>query len=216
MVVALQKRVSFIGTQENAYHSHLYHGCASRGGIAYPSFRDYRIGDALEVGVDILRSSCDCPAITIPSLNWIVDETVKHGLEALGNVQFLKPNSTRSYALAVNEVESFTEGFTTPIPPSRIHDDAIERLGESKSDFKLWEVVVPRGSDLESERADCTLRWTMHEDGEETELNFQMDLLQQHPFIIQEGTYLLSENLFSRLSSFIDERFFYVDQIQPE
>lgn len=214
MIVALQKKVSFIKAPVNAFHSHLYHGCATRGGIDFPSFRDYRIGDDLEFGLDILRSSCNCPSIMVPSLNWVVDKTVKRHLEKLQNIKFLKTNSIRSYPLAMSEVESFTDGFRRPLPPSLLHHEAIDRLGESHPEYDLWEVVVPRADDLDSDNVNCILRWTIHEDGNESELNVTLDALHQCPFIIHEGTCLLDENLYACVSGFINEQYFYVDFIR--
>ncbi len=65
MIVIIQKRVSFIGVQNrNAFHSQVFHGMATRGGVSYPSFRDLRFNDTHEKrGLDIIRSLSEWPQL---------------------------------------------------------------------------------------------------------------------------------------------------------
>ncbi len=219
MTFIVQNRVSFIGEPEvNAFHHSVFHGRASRAGKAYPHFRDYHFSDEhADVGLDVLRSSSIWPSVSVPSLNWVVDESMLLTLDKLPCRRFLKCATVRTYPLSMNDIEAFTEGYTRPTAPEDLHDRVAKSLGVRDSCKPLWEVIVPRGNDLLAEArgdADRVLQWIIHEDDEPVELVIPSRTLTCNPFFIHEGSYVLSDRLFAVVREAIIPTFFHIDHIE--
>lgn len=216
MPYIIQKRVSFIEKRTiNAFHAQLYHGRASRDGKPYPKFPDYRFSDTHETkGLDLVRSLIESPSITIPSLNWVVDESGKRAMQDTPRVRFLRCESLITYPLSFAYLNSFTNGYKIPMRPAELHERALNILGMTKSSASRWEVLVPRGSELASNGADVNLQWTLYEDDEPVELAVFATDLEKTPFFIHEGAYVLGESFFERISEYLNEPYFFIDHIR--
>lgn len=214
MTYIVQKRVSFIGNRAtNAFHAELFHGGAKRGndGLFFPN---YKIGDdGPFLGLDIVRSSYFSPRITAPSLNWIVNNSIKSVLSDYPNIEFLRCASVSTYPLDPLNLEDFTEGFKHPMRPMEIHDYAVERLGKNECNEEFWEVIVNDGNQLDRTVDVKQINWMIHEDGEAVELQVASEALNQHPLFYHEGAILVADNLFNEISSDLSETYFFVDHV---
>ncbi|MHB0961184.1 MAG: hypothetical protein ACYC0X_33890 [Pirellulaceae bacterium] len=220
MTVVLQRRVNFIGQSHviNAYHAELYHGQASRAGVAYPHFRDYHFSDEdATVGLDILRSSEVWPAISVPSLNWVVDRSMKCVLEQFPCLRFLQCKTVQTYPLRMEDLEAFIDMGRRFRDPVDLHRSAARERGMSVSDEPLWEVIAPCGHEMAAnahERVDVTLNWYLYADDETLQLTIASQTLERNPFFIYEGSYFLSDSLYRAVAHGIHPSFFYVDPIE--
>lgn len=220
MTVVVQRRVNFIGQTHviNAYHAALFHGQACRAGVARPHFRDYHFTDEdANIGLDILRSSDVWPAISVPSLNWVVDRSMKCVLEQFPHLKFLQCRTVQTYSLRMDDLEAFIDMGRRFRDPVDLHRCAARERGVSVSDEPLWEVIAPCGHEMVANRhetADVTLNWYLYTDDEALQLKIPSRDLESNPFFIYEGSYFLSESLYRAVAHGIHPSFFYVDPIE--
>src|SRR6266404_7430553 len=88
---AVHKISSFLRTPDiESFHYEMFHGISARGGVEYPRHKEYKLGDALEIPLSLIKNVFRISEIFCPNTNWVVSSRVQADLRGLPNIAFSK------------------------------------------------------------------------------------------------------------------------------
>ncbi len=212
----VKKTTTFIGSSDiRSFHYNMFHGAASREGVAYPNERQLHYGSADRAPLHISRTGNSMPPIFQPSMNLVVSETVKNKLENIQPVEFIQIVFDKLFKM------EYTEGdFSWYDNGHNISEDNIHLVAPHESAFErstplYYELLSPRLSDLRIERTCAThrVKLGLSPNDEIVELRVDSRVVEQYPILWHEGTHVFSAKAFELIGPFLNVTYFNVTTV---
>lgn len=199
--------------QVKSIHSSFFHGIGGRNGTFYPSEENAYLTNDVRDSLEVVRSGVVVPPVTIPASQLVCVSEVKEVLQDYPSVEFLPVKLIKVIDrwMAKGDLSYYNNEEVQDLED----EEYMMEFPDSRDRFPslplLWELLIPKVMDLESQFADlreCEFYFGEPDYGDSDEFNLSSSMFEVYPIVGLAGCTLFRDEIYRRIAHFFDDDFF--------